>query len=124
MNMTRDSKMGFPCGRITWTSQAVRVAGIGCLALFAAAVFGGSAAFAADCRVAVDFTKPAGRIKNLHSVNNAPCRLQKGAKVWEFETWLVDDAHKGLAPEKASFGTSFTLAPRSVESISVSPPCV
>ena len=38
-------------------------------------------AAAADCRVAVDFTKPTGRIKNLHSVNNATCRLQKGAKV-------------------------------------------
>ena len=52
---------------------------------FALAVAATWSAGAADCRVTVDFTKPAGRIKNLHGVNNAPCRLQKGAKVWEFE---------------------------------------
>ena len=45
-----------------------------------------SAAGAADVvRVSADFTTATGAVKPLHAVNNAPARLNAGAKVWEFE---------------------------------------
>jgi len=37
-----------------------------------------------------------------------------GVETAGLETWLVDDVHRGLEPEKTPFGTSFTLGPRQI----------
>ena len=62
--------------------------------LLAAAVMASACAATAETvGVTVDFTRPAGPVKPLHGVNNAPVRPQKGAKVWEFDMSICSDPY-------------------------------